>query len=208
MKKTIISLIAILIATSTLSAQTTEEILARMDAEVNRFDKEGVSLVMDMRIPILGTYSTTMYMLGDKYKAILDVKGDHSISWSDGITDWDYDAAKNELTISHAKVSEDTEAESNVKMLDSITEGYDVKLKKETEQAWYFVCTKSKSNTKKDDPKKMDLVVSKATFLPISTSVSEKGIKITMRDFTIGVSEEEITFDPAQYKDAKVIDKR
>ena len=55
-------------------------------------------------------------------------------------------------------------------MLDSVKEGYDVKLKKETDQAWEFVCTKSKTNTKKDDPKKINLVISKTTYLPIRVS--------------------------------------
>ena len=95
-----------------------------------------------------------------------------------------------------------------MKMLDGVTDGYDVKLKKETDEAWYFVCTKSKTNPRKDDPKKMDLVISKSTYLPISTSVSEKGIRFTMRDFAIGVSEEEVTFNPDEYKDATIIDKR
>ena len=87
-------------------------------------------------------------------------------------------------------------------------EGYDVKLKKETADAWYFVCNKSKTNTVKDDPKKMDLVVSKTTYLPISTSVKEKGVTVTMRDFAVGVTEEQVTFDPAKYANAKIIDKR
>ena len=54
----------------------------------------------------------------------------------------------------------------------------------------------------------MDLVVSKATYLPISHSVKEKGVTVTMRDFAIGVSEEQVTFDPAKYANAKIIDKR
>jgi len=55
---------------------------------------------------------------------------------------------------------------------------------------------------------KMDLVVSKATYLPISTTVKEKGVTVTMRDYAIGVTEEQVTFDPAKYADAKIIDKR
>lgn len=79
-------------------------------------------------------------------------------------------------------------AGDNVKALRNVTEGYDVKLKKETAEAWYFVCTKSKDNTNKDDPKKMDLVVSKATYLPISTTVKEKGVTVTMRDYAIALT--------------------
>lgn len=208
MKRALISIFASLFVASALFAQTPEEIIARMDQETNRFDKEGVSMVMDMKIPILGTFSTTMYTLGEKYKGVIDVKGNVTQIWSDGVTTWSHDAAKNELTITNATPSEDNKAESNVKTLNGITEGYDVKMKKETDEAWYFICTKSKSNTKKDDPKKMDLVISKSTYLPLSTSIKEKGITITMRDFSIGVTEEEVTFDPSRYADATIIDKR
>ena len=208
MKKIFVSLFATLLA-STLVAQTPEEIVAKMNQECDRFDSEGFSVVMDMNLPILGTYSTQMYTLGDKFKGVVDVKGDISIMWSDGITVWDYDASKNELTIKPANLSEKSEdAGDNVKALRNVTEGYDVKLKKETAEAWYFVCTKSKDNTNKDDPKRMDLVVSKATYLPISTTVKEKGVTVTMRDYAIGVTEEQVTFDPEKYADAKIIDKR
>ena len=208
MKKVLFSLFAMLLAASALLAQTQEEILAKMNQECDRFETEGFSVVMDMKLPILGTFSTQMYTLGDKFKGVVKAKGETSIMWSDGITDWDYDVSKNELTITNAKPSEDTEADDNVKVLKNVTEGYDVKLKKETADAWYFVCTKSKDNTNKDDPKKMDLVVSKATYLPISTTIKEKGVTVTRRDFAIGVTEEEVSFDPAKYASAKVIDKR
>ena len=208
MKKVLFSLFAMVFAASALLAQTQEEILAKMNQECDRFETEGFSVVMDMKLPILGTFSTQMYTLGDKFKGVVKAKGETSIMWSDGITDWDYDVSKNELTITNAKPSEDTEADDNVKVLKNVTEGYDVKLKKETADAWYFVCTKSKDNTNKDDPKKMDLVVSKATYLPVSTTIKEKGVTVTMRDFAVGVTEEEVSFDPAKYASAKVIDKR
>lgn len=54
-----------------------------------RFDTEGFSMVMDMKIPIMGTFSTKMFSLGKKYKAELDVKGETAITWSDGVTDWE-----------------------------------------------------------------------------------------------------------------------
>lgn len=205
MKKAIISIFAALLTATALFAQTPQEIIARMDQETARFDQEGFSMVMDMKLPLLGTYSTKMYTRGNKYKAILDVKGNVAITWSDGKTDWAYDASTNELTIKNAQASE---AEDSMNALNGITEGYDVKLKKETAEAWYFVCTKSKSNKKKDDPKKMDLVVSKATYLPISHSVSMSGVTVTLRDFVMGASEEDVTFDPSKYADAKIIDQR
>ena len=205
MKKAFISIIAVLLTATAIFAQTPEEVIARMDQETARFNTEGFSMVIDMKIPILGSFPTRMYTLGKKNKAIIEVKGKKAITWSDGVTDWDYDVSKNELTITNATSSD---AEDSMESLNGITEGYDVKLKKETAEAWYFLCTKSKTNTNKDDPKKMDLVVSKSTYLPISHSVTMKGVTITLRDFTLGVTEEEVTFDPSQYADAKIIDKR
>ena len=122
MKKILVSVFATLLA-STLLAQTPEEIVAKMNQECDRFDSEGFSVVMDMNLPILGTYSTQMYTLGDKFKGVVDVKGDISIMWSDGITVWDYDASKNELTIKPANLSEKSEdAGDNVKALRNVTE--------------------------------------------------------------------------------------
>jgi outer membrane lipoprotein-sorting protein len=198
-----------MLAASALFAQTPEEIIAKMDQATSRFDSEGFSMIMDIKVPLLGTFSSKMYTLGDKYKAILEVKGKKMITWSDGVTDWDYDEPNNEITITHADPSgSDTGAEGSLNALDGITEGYDVKLKKETADAWYFRSTKSKTNTKKDDPKSMDLVVSKTTYLPVSTSVSEKGFKITLHDFVPGVTEKEVTFNLSDYPNAKVTDKR
>ena len=205
MKKAVISILAALLTVSALMAQTPEEIIARMDQEMERFEQEGFSMIMDMKLPILGTFPSKMYMLGNKSKAVIEIKGMTVITWSDGVTDWDYDSHKNELTISNATSSD---AEESMDALTGITDGYNVKLKKETPEAWYIQCTKSKTNTNKDDPKKMELVVSKKTYLPISHSCSIKGVTITLRDFAPGVTEEEVTFDPSKYADAKIIDKR
>lgn len=67
---------------------------------------------------------------------------------------------------------------------------------------------KAKTNTNKDDPKKIQLAVSKDTYLPIYHRCKEKGITVSLENFAIGVSEEEVTFDPAKYPDAKIIDER
>lgn len=209
MRRIFSCLLAGMLATSALFAQTPEEIIAKMNEATSRFDSEGFSMVMDIKIPLLGTFSSKMYTLGDKYKAILEVKGKKVITWSDGITDWDYDEPNNEITITRADPSgSDTGAEGSLSALDGITDGYDVKLKKETADAWYFHCTKSKTNPKKDDPKAMDLVVSKTTYLPISTSISEKGVKVTLHDFVVGVTEKEVTFNLSDFPKAKITDKR
>ena len=208
MKRVILSLFTVVAASAALLAQTPEEVIARMEEETSRFDKEGFSMIMEIKMPIIGTVGTTVYNLGNKYKMVLNVKDKGAINWSDRITDWSYDESKNEVTISNSKQTEETQADSNKKMLDSVTDGYDIQLKKETDAAWFFRCTKSKTNTRKDDPKNMDLVVSKATHLPISLKSTLHGVTVTLRDFAIGVSENDVTFDPADFPGVKIIDNR
>ena len=65
-----------------------------------------------------------------------------------------------------------------------------------------------KDNKDKDDPKRIDLAVSKATYLPVYMKTKAKGIKISMENFKLGVNETEVTFNPADYPNAKIIDER
>lgn len=198
---------AAVLASVALFAQTPEEILARMDQQTERFEQDGCSLVMDVKIPILGTFSSKMYLLGDQSKSTTVVRGVEIITWTDRTTNWTYDSAKNEITVENLKSTEDSDAD-NVKMLAGITEGYDVQLKKEDAQTWYFRCTKLKSNSSKDDPKTMDLAVSKSTYLPVSLKASEKGVTITMHGFSVGATEKDVTFNAADFPNAEIIDKR
>ena len=207
MKKFFCILTAMFAATA-LFAQTTEEILARMDEQTERFTPEGFSMIMEIKLPILGTVGTTVYILGDKYKLYSEVKGDVLMYWSDKVTEWEYDASKNEITISNAKPSEESQAESNVKMLKGVTDGYDVRLRSETDEVWNFRCTKSKTNTNKDDPRTMDLVVAKGTYMPVSLKSTLKGVTVTLRNFAVGITEEAVTFDASKFSNAKIIDKR
>ena len=207
MKKFFCILTALFTATA-LFAQTTEEILARMDEQTERFTPEGFSMIMEIKLPILGTVGTTVYILGDKYKLVSEVKGDVLMYWSDKVTEWEYDASKNEITITNAKPSEESQAESNVKMLKGVTDGYDVRLRSETDEVWNFRCTKSKTNTNKDDPRTMDLVVAKGTYMPVSLKSTLKGVTVTLRNFAVGITEEEVTFDASKFSNAKIIDKR
>ena len=93
-------------------------------------------------------------------------------------------------------------------MLKGITEGYDVSIVKETADSWQLRCDKAKGNKDKDDPAKMDLIVAKKTYLPISLKAKYKGVTVTLRDFSLGVSKKEVTFNPSDYKGVKITDKR
>ena len=60
----------------------------------------------------------------------------------------------------------------------------------------------------KDDAKKIDLVVSKATYLPVSLKTKSLLFTVSIENYALGVSEESVTFDPAAYPDARIVDKR
>jgi outer membrane lipoprotein-sorting protein len=128
------------------------------------------------------------------------------ITWTDGKTSWTYNSKKNEVEISKQEGS--SESEGDAEMFNGITQGYDVTIDKETAKTWELICKKSKSNKDKDAPKKMELVVAKGTFMPISLKTKISGIGITMRNISFGVTEKQVTFNANEYPGATIIDKR
>lgn len=187
-------------------AQTAEEIVAKMDEVMSQYEGQGTAMTLDVKVPILGTMSTKTYTLGDKMYMEATLMGKTMRTWTDGTTTWVYEEEKNKIEISDdGKPSEES---NDAEMLNDITDGYDVILKKETAEAWYIQCKKSKGNKSKDDPKTMDLVVAKGTYYPISLKASISGVTMTIRDFSFGVTEEQVTFNPAAYPDATIEDKR
>ena len=206
MKRFFICIAALLASAALMTAQTPQEIVARMDEEMNKADKTGMSVTMDMKLPIIGTTSARMNILGDKSRTDMVFKDTKSTLWMDKTTMWTYNPSDNEVIIENRK-SESTQ-EENLGLMKGVTYGYDVSLTKETADAWYFDCKKSKSNTDKDDPKKMTLVVDKKTYLPKELTTKTKGITISMKDTVLGVKESDVTYDPSKTKGAKVTDKR
>ena len=207
--KKLLSIIAFIAFAGIAIAQTPEEIISRMEAEMAKHDeKEGLAMTLEMKIPILGTFSSRNYTLGDKYRIEITEDGKQTITWSDGQTDWNYDSEKNQVEIKKHEVKEKKENEGDAKLFNGITDGYDVKLDKETSDTWQFLCKRSKSNPDKDAPKKMTLVVAKGTYMPVSLSASVSLMTITMRDLSYGVTEEQVTFNPKNYPNATIVDKR
>ena len=207
--KRLLSIIFFVAMTAVAVAQTPQEIVSRMEAEMNKHDEsEGIAMTMDVKIIIIGTISSRSYVLGDKMRVEASRDGKQFVTWSDGKTDWNYDSEKNEIEITNAKASESTETEGDTKLFEGITDGYDVKIDKETETEWHIRCKRLKSNPDKDAPKKMDLVISKGTYWPVSLSTSMAGASVTMRNISFGVTEKQVTFDPKAYPNAKIIDKR
>lgn len=206
MLKKLFSVLCFLGMAGVLVAQTPKEILSRMDAEMDKHDKEGIIMTVDAKVPILGTMTTKTYTLGDKARVEANIMGVDVITWTDGKTSWTYNSKKNEVEISKQEGS--SESEGDAEMFNGITQGYDVTIDKETAKTWELICKKSKSNKDKDAPKKMELVVAKGTFMPISLKTKISGIGITMRNISFGVTEKQVTFNANDYPGATIIDKR
>ena len=208
MKRIFICIVALLASLTISLAQTPEEIIGRMDSEMKKSDEMGLAVTMDITIPIIGKTSAAMKIRGDKSRTEMSVKDVKETLWMDNTTMWTYSSAANEVVIENRKSDSKSSQEENVEMFSGITEGYDVKLEKETADTWQFRCDKSKSNTNKDDPKKMTLVVSKKDYMPVSLTTKLKGITVTMRDAKLGVSESEVTFNTSAFPGVTVTDKR
>lgn len=192
----------------TLSAQTPEEIITKMEQELKRSDTEGLYMAMEMKIPLVGTIPSRVYSLGKKARAEMETKDKKTILWMDADNTWTYDLGKNEIVITRRESGKPSDAENNMQLLEGLTEGYKLSLEKETAEAWYLRCTKTASNPDKDAPKRMDLVVSKKTGLPLSFTASVSVMTLTFKDIALGVTEDQVTFDPGKYPDATLIDKR
>ena len=190
-------------------AQTAEEIVARMDAAMEQVSAEnGFRMTMDLKIPILGTMSSDAWSLGDKMRLEANMMGKKLVTWQDGETEWTYDSEENTITIENQDKTKKSDEKENMKMFQSATEGYDVSIAKENADSWTIKCRKNRSNTNKDDPKNMEIVVAKGTYYPMSLSAKVDMVTVTMRNLQFNVSEEEVTFNKADYPGATIIDKR
>lgn len=207
--KKLIAIISFIALATTAMAQTAEEIVSRMNAEMSKHNEsEGFAITMDMKIILVGTISSRSYILGDKMRIEANKDGKDFVTWSDGKTEWSYDSETNEIEITNAKPREKSDKDSNTKLFKNVTEGYDVKIDKETATEWHIRCKRSKSNPDKDAPKRMDLVVAKDTYWPVSLTTSVTAASLTMRDISFGVTEQQVTFNEKDYPGVKIVDKR
>ena len=207
MKRTVVFLAAFLFA-ATAFAQTPEEILTRMEEEMDRHENEGIYMTVDVKVPVIGTMTTRSWMLGDKSRIEGKMMGVEIVTWTDGKTEWTYNSKNNEVEIKNQDSGKASTGEGDAEMFSDIGEGYDLSIKKETPGEWHILCKKSKDNTDKDAPKTVDLVIAKGTYYPKSLSTKISGISLTMREVSFGVTEKQVTFNLADFPGAKVIDKR
>ncbi len=207
-KHVVMALAASLIAGTILSAQTPEEIVQKMSTEMQKGDTEGFAMDLSIKMPIIGTVTAHNLINEKKMRSTIVGMDKTTINWSDPTTKWEYDSSTEEVTIT-AKESPTTENnDTDYGIPDGIVKGYKLKLIKETPDAWYIVCKKARDNKDKDDPKKMELIVSKATYLPICISSKRSVISVRIENYTLGVPESSVTFDAAEFPSAKIIDNR
>ena len=204
--KKLFGIICFVVMTGFTLAQTPQEIISRMETELDKHESEGIIMTLDVKVPILGTMTTKTYTLGNKTRADAVIMGADIVTWTDGKTSWKYNAKKNEVEIS--RLENETTPEDDTEMFNGITDDYNVSINKETENTWTLICKKSKSNKDKDAPKKMELVVTKGTFMPVSLKTKLSGMKITMRDISFGVTEKQVTFNAKDYPGVTIVDKR
>ncbi len=208
MRKSLLLLTALLWAGLCL-AQTPKEIILRMEEQLNKQEADGVGFAIEMKVPLVGSFSMASKSKGDKMRSEMEVKGKKIIVWTDGTTSWTYNSADNKVTIEPAGSAESPHEESaDMHMFDDILQGYDVTLDKETADAWHIRCKKQRGNPDKDAPKSMDLVVGKGNYYPRSMSFKVSGVTMTMRNFDFDVREEELVFDKAAFPNAQIEDKR
>jgi len=60
---------------------------------------DGVHLYMELKIPIVGTFTTSMYQKGEKTRLEVTVADSLVITWHDGTTVWIYISPAKEVTI-------------------------------------------------------------------------------------------------------------
>ena len=206
--KRFIALLAACVLAVAAFAQTPEEIITQMEEELDKLQVDGIVMTMDIKIPILGTMSSKAWNRGEKTRIEGEIAGVKVITFIDGDTEWEYNSKENQVRIKHHDNSKVSQEESNAKLFDAVAEGYDVSLKKETATQWHIHCKKSRSNPNKDDPNSMDLVVAKGSYFPVSLSAKVSVINVTIRDLGFTVSEKDVTFNPADFPGATIIDER
>ena len=198
--KKILSLFAALALAAIALAQTPEEIVTRMDAEIDKYENDGFSMLNIVKVPVIGTIQSKAYTLGDKMRMDSEVKGVKVIVWMDNENEWTYNSKNNEVEIKKADPKK-REAEDDMEMFDGLTEGYDVTIASETDKAWELLCKKNKANKDKDAPKKI-------TYLPISLTTKMSGLTITMQDIHFGVTDKQVTFNADDFPGITIVDKR
>lgn len=207
MRKLAIIFLALTSVSLSSYGQTAQEIISRMETKLESPEYAGVEMIVDAKIPLLGGNVSKSYSLGNKSRMESKVMGVEFITWTDGQYNWTYIINLNQVEITDFD-SESDEINDDREMFIGITDGYDVSIMNETPDSWHIQGVKSKSNTDKEAPKKMEIVVAKDTYLPVSLSAKGHGISVVMKDIKFGATEKDVVFNADDYPGVKIIDKR
>ena len=211
MKKTLCLLFALVWAMAAFS-QTGAEIVDRMNERINSRSGDGISLVVDVKIPVLGAVATKTAVLGEKRRLDVKMKEHNVITFSEKDTIWIYTEETNSIIISNdsvmAQAKSSNQGGMDVDMFGDLTEGYDITIKSQNLVKWELACKRKRSNKDDDAPKNITLEVRKETYEPISMSTKMMGINCTMHDFKFGISEKEVTFNEADFPGVTIVDNR
>ena len=180
-----------------------------MSEELSKGETMGQAFDLVMKLPIIGKIGGRTWINGDNFRMEAIGKDDADITWRTPDTEWNYNPRENTVTIKKVEQSSDQNKDNGqTKNFEGLDQDYDLKIVREDDTAWYMTGKKSKTNTTKDDPQKIQLAVSKATYLPLYYTAKQKGITISMENFLVGVSPEEVVFNPDNYPGVKIIDQR
>lgn len=207
--KKFLSLFAALVCATAALAQTPQQIINRMNETMKGLEPIGIAMEVEVHIPVIGTVISRVWSLHGKQKTVTTIGKKQQLEWIDGRTSWSYDVKSNTVSITEKDSPEDnTEANNRLGMFEDLTQGYDFSIKDENAEFWIFTCTRSKSNPDKDAPKKMELVVRKSDYHPIRLDYRMSLIRLSMRDFRFGLTDKDVTFDPAECPGATIKDYR
>ena len=210
MRKILCAFLALVWASATF-AQTGPEIVNRMNEMLASHESDGNIFYIDIKMPIVGSISTKAMSLGDKARMEFEVSEIKVITYMDQTTQWMYNPGNNEVIITGATAKSNNPAVDSAMdmgMFDDIADGYDISIKSENLVKWELACKKKKKNPDKDAPKNITIEVRKETYQPLSFSTKIMGVTLTMRDFSFGVTEDQVTFNPVDYPGLKITDKR
>lgn len=193
-------------------SQTGAEIIDRMNERINSRAGDGISLIVDVKVPVLGAIATKTVVLGEKRRLDVKMKEHNVITFSEKDTIWIYTEETNSIIISNDSVMAQSKSSNqggmNVDIFGDLTEGYDITIKSQNLVKWELACKRKRSNKDDDSPKNMTLEVRKETYEPISMSTKMMGINCTMHDFKFGISEKEVTFNEADFPGVTIVDQR
>lgn len=193
-------------------SQTGAEIIDRMNERINSRAGDGISLIVDVKVPVLGAIATKTAVLGEKRRLDVKMKEHNVITFSEKDTIWIYTEETNSIIISNdsvmAQAKSSNQGGMDVDMFGDLTEGYDITIKSQNLVKWELACKRKRSNKDDDAPKNITLEVRKETYEPISMSTKMMGINCTMHDFKFGISEKEVTFNEADFPGVTIVDNR